>query len=234
MFLFFQFVKQLVSLLFKKKEQADPAPEESPVLEPETKSEIELELADANDQPKSNKMELIFADKIATNRTQFIEKLDYICDKLGIDPNWLMYVMWFESGLNPRAQNTISGATGLIQFMPATAAYLGTTTADLMQMSNVEQLDFVYEYLRPYRGDMESLVDVYLAVFFPAAIGKSSDYVFQTSKLSASKIASQNPVFDLNRDGMLTKGEVEGKILSGVPYNYQSVMEKKSCYEHHW
>lgn len=172
-------------------------------------------------------MELIYQSKITSNKAQFVEKLNYICNKLGIDPNWLMYVMWFESGLNEKAQNTISGATGLIQFMPSTAAWLGTTTADLMQMSNVEQLDFVYEYLKPYSGDMESLVDVYLAVFFPVAIGKASDYVFQTSKLSASKIASQNPVFDLNHDGMLTKGEVEAKILSGVPSEYQSVMEKK-------
>ena len=139
-------------------------------------------------------MELIYANKVTTNREQFLGKVKNISEKLGIDPNWLMYVMWFESGLNHRAQNATSGATGLIQFMPATAAHLGTTTADLLQMSNVEQLDYVYQYLRPYRGDMESLVDVYLAVFFPAAIGKPGEYVFKTSSLSASIIAKQNPV----------------------------------------
>jgi len=172
-------------------------------------------------------MELIYANKVTTNREQFLGKVKNISEKLGIDPNWLMYVMWFESGLNHRAQNSTSGATGLIQFMPATASHLGTTTADLLQMSNVEQLDYVYQYLRPYRGDMESLVDVYLAVFFPAAIGKPGEYVFKTSSLSASIIAKQNPVFDLNKDQILTKNEVEAKILANVPYDYLSVMQKK-------
>ncbi len=173
-------------------------------------------------------MNLIFETKVTSNRAQFIEKVRYISDKLGIDPNWIMYVMYFESRLNHRAQNNTSGATGLIQFMPATAAHLGTTTADLLQMSNVEQLDFVYAYLKPYRGDMESLVDVYLAVFFPVAIGKPAEYVFKTSSLSAGLIARQNPIFDLNHDGMLTKGEVEAKILTGVPSEYTDIMKKKS------
>ncbi|MGD9930130.1 MAG: transglycosylase SLT domain-containing protein [Mangrovibacterium sp.] len=172
-------------------------------------------------------MELIYANKVTANREQFLEKVKYLSDKLGIDPNWLMYVMNFESGLNHRAQNSTSGATGLIQFMPATAAHLGTTTADLLQMSNVEQLDYVYQYLRPYRGDMESLVDVYLAVFFPAAIGKPGEYVFRTSSLSAAIIAKQNPIFDLNKDQVLTKSEVEVKILANVPYEYLDIMEKK-------
>lgn len=171
---------------------------------------------------------MIYEQYVKTNQTQFLEKVRYISDKLRIDPNWIMYVMFFESGLNHRAQNTKSGATGLIQFMPTTAAYLGTTTADLIQMSNVEQLDFVYAYLKPYRGDMERMVDVYLAVFFPAAIGQPDNYVLQSSKLSASRIAKQNTIFDLNHDGILTKGEVETKILSGVPSEYVEIMKKKS------
>ena len=180
------------------------------------------------DLKSQKKMNLIYENYITSNRPQFIEKVRYISDKLGIDPNWIMYVMFFESGLNHRAQNTKTNATGLIQFMPSTAAYLGTTTAELLQMSNVEQLDFVYAYLKPYRGDMESLVDVYLAVFFPVAIGQRAEYIFQTSKLSASKIAEQNNIFDLNHDGILTKGEVEAKILTGVPSEYTDIMKKKS------
>lgn len=174
-------------------------------------------------------MELIYANKVTTNREQFLEKVKYISDKLGIDPNWLMYVMAFETAytMDHRKQNPTTGATGLIQFMPATAAHLGTTTADLLQMSNVEQLDYVYQYLRPYRGDMESLVDVYLAVFFPAAIGKPGEYVFRTSSLSAAIIAKQNPIFDLNKDQVLTKSEVEAKILANVPYEYLDIMQKK-------
>lgn len=43
-----------------------------------------------------------------------------------------------------------SGATGLIQFMPATAQGMGTTTAALAAMSAVQQLDYVQRYFKPY------------------------------------------------------------------------------------
>jgi hypothetical protein len=67
--------------------------------------------------------------------------------------------------------NKISGATGLIQFMPSTAKSLGTTTDVLLSMNNIQQLNYVLAYLRPYKGKMNNFVDVYLAVFYPAAIG---------------------------------------------------------------
>lgn len=171
-------------------------------------------------------MNLIFSDKVKTNQLQFSAKVRHIADLLHIDANWLMYVMWFESGLNEKAQNWSTNATGLIQFMPSTSVQLGTTTADLMQMSNVEQLDYVYSYLLPYAGKINNLTDLYLAVFFPAAIGRSADYIFETSSLSRSKIASQNPTFDLNSDGMITYNEVETKILAGYPEEIEN--EKKN------
>ena len=55
-------------------------------------------------------------------------------------------------------------------------------------------------------------MDVYFAIFFPAAIGKPSDYVLQTSKMSAGLIASQNAGYDINSDGEITVAEVESKI----------------------
>lgn len=139
-------------------------------------------------------------------------KVAIVADMLGIQPDWLEGVMWIESRLNPQAVNKTTGATGLIQFMPATAKALGTTTADLLKMSFDEQMDYVYMYLRPYKDKMRSLVDVYLAVFFPAAISKPDSYVLQTAKLSPAIIAKQNPAYDLNKDGQITKGEVATAI----------------------
>lgn len=133
---------------------------------------------------------------------------------LGINPDWLMAVMEIESGCNPHAVNSVSGATGLIQFMPATAQSLGTTTAALKSLTGEQQLYYVYKYLKPYAGRIRSLTDLYLAVFFPAAIGQPDNYVLQTSKLSASKIAAQNPAYDLNKDKMITKAEVTTAITS--------------------
>ena len=118
-----------------------------------------------------------------------------------------MFVMYWESGLNPAIRNKYSGATGLIQFMPATATALGTSVSALANMSNVEQLDYVYKYYRPYAGHMNNLYDVYLVTFFPAALGKADNWVLQTSSLSPRIIAEQNPAIDLNKDKQITVGE---------------------------
>lgn len=171
-------------------------------------------------------MNLLFSNKVTT---PFTEKVRYIADLLRIDPNWLMWVMYFESTLNPRAVNTATGATGLIQFMPSTARGLGTTTASLLQMSDVEQLDFVYAYLKPYRGRMYCMIDVYFAVFFPLAMNKPDEYILQASTLAASKIAAQNPGFDLDRNGQISRAEVTAKISAGVPWEYRDIMKKKTA-----
>lgn len=172
-------------------------------------------------------MNLVYINKVTTNQFQFAEKVRYISDLLGIDPNWLMWVMFFESSLNHRAVNSATGATGLIQFMPSTAISMGITTADLLQMSNVEQLDYVYLYLKPYAGRMNCMIDVYFAVFFPLAMNKPDDFVLQASSLAASKIAAQNPGFDLNHDGMITRSEVIAKVSVNVPAEYRLIMSKK-------
>src|SRR5216117_2921705 len=111
------------------------------------------------------------------NKQTFADKVISVAKNLFIDPNSLMLVMWVESRLNPAAQNTaylVGGkpATGLIQFTTYTAASLGTSIEDLVSMSADDQMDYVYQYLKPYAGRMKDFADVYLAVFFPAAIGK--------------------------------------------------------------
>jgi len=139
-------------------------------------------------------------------------QIDIVAHLLNIKPIWLENVMWIESRLNPQAVNKVSGATGLIQFMPTTARALGTTTDELRAMDFEEQMQYVYLYLKPYAGKMQSQVDVYLAVFFPSAIGKANSFVLQTNKLSAQLIAQQNQAYDLNKDKQITKGEVAEAI----------------------
>ena len=145
-------------------------------------------------------------------RAAFVEKVKNISQKLGIDPDLLMGVMWQESRLRPSAKNSISGATGLIQFMPNTAQALGTTMQALAAMDAVTQLDYVYKYYAPYSGLIQSFADTYFVTFFPAAIGKPDNWVLQTASLSAGKIATQNNIYDVNRDGKLTVAEVKSKL----------------------
>ena len=148
-----------------------------------------------------------YSEYVKNNKEAFLNKVVSISNQLGINPNWLMFVMYWETGLNPAIRNKYSGATGLIQFMPATATALGTSVSALVNMSNVEQLDYVFKYYRPYAGHMNNLYDVYLVTFFPAALGKADNWVLQTSSLSPRIIAEQNPAIDLNKDKQITVGE---------------------------
>lgn len=169
-------------------------------------------------------MALIFENNVKENKAEFIAKVKDISNKLDIDPNWLMAVMYFESGISPRIQNTthpIQGgyATGLIQFAPNTARSLGTTTDALKNMSNVKQLDYVYQYFKNYIAKLNSYVDLYLVTFFPLAVGKPDNYVIQSKDISAASIARSNPVFDINKNNQVTVGEVKKAIISKIPAN---------------
>lgn len=164
-------------------------------------------------------MALIYEDKVpASYRKAFVDKVNIISYNLGIDPNWLMAIMYFESArtFSPSITNPI-GAVGLIQFMPATAKGLGTTTTALKAMTAVNQLDYVYKYFKPYKGKINNYIDAYFAVFFPLAIGKPDDWTIQSSGLSASTIAKQNPAFETNKDGKIQVWEVKKVMLEKLP-----------------
>lgn len=143
-----------------------------------------------------------------------------IGQSLGIDPNWLMAVMGFETGytFSPSVRNPGSSATGLIQFVSDTALGLGTTTAKLARMTAVEQLDFVEKYYQQYQGRIRNLGDAYLAVLWPLAIGKPDSYIMwqrDTGPYQAQYAA--NSGLDVNRDGNITRGEA----VAAVNTSYQ-------------
>lgn len=162
-------------------------------------------------------MALLFENKVSTNQTLFISEVKRYASLLGIPADWLMAIMYFESRLNHTAYNATSGAYGLIQFMPATiTGEFGITVAKMKSLSNVQQLYYVYIYLKKYKSRLTNFVDVYLAVFFPAAMAKGASYVIQTSSLSASTIANQNPIFDTNNDNKITVGELQTYLLSWI------------------
>lgn len=175
-------------------------------------------------------MSLIFIEKVKINQTAFANKVSQIASLLVVNPDWLMIIMNFESAgtFSPSIPNGLgSGGVGLIQFMPATARSLGTTTADLAKMSNVQQLEYVYKYFRPKAGQYKSGEDLYLYTFFPMAVGKPDDFVFQTTKLKAATIAHQNPSLDLNKDGVITIGEWKKalRVLLAKRINDQRVFD---------
>ena len=151
---------------------------------------------------------------------EFKQKAISICSSLQIPVDFLMSAMAFESGesFSPSIRNAAgSGAVGLIQFMPTTARALGTSVENLIAMSAVQQLDFVQKYFSPHRGKLCSLEDVYMAILFPAAIGKSPG---ATLFASPSIQYQQNSGLDVNHDGIVTVQEaasrVRAKFIKGL------------------
>jgi hypothetical protein len=141
----------------------------------------------------------------------FRSRVQEIAAGLGIDASWLMACMAFESGqtFSPSIRNAAgSGAVGLIQFMPQTAAALGTSTAELAAMSPEAQLEFVADYFRPRTGRLRNLGDVYGAILWPAMIGKPDSFVvFDKADPDHPKLYLQNQGLDFNKDGKVTRGE---------------------------
>jgi hypothetical protein len=107
---------------------------------------------------------------------------------IGVDPVLLGNAIAFESGWRTNARNPSSGATGLIQWMPGSrgsAVELGTSTDAILVMSPMQQLDLVRRYFQLPRirshGPLKTQLDVYMAIFYPDAIGKGPGYVFPQS-----------------------------------------------------
>ena len=143
---------------------------------------------------------------------EFLPELQRVAARLGTRPEWLLNVMACESSFVASARNPLPGqtASGLLQIIRQTAAGLGTTTAAIRRMNPVEQLRLVEKYFAPFEGHLNSLADVYLAVFRGFIVDGGPETV--VAPLNASPKERQayllNKGLDLNRDRRITKEEL--------------------------
>lgn len=148
-------------------------------------------------------------------------KVIEVATELGINPNWLLAVIYFETAktFSPSKTNSI-GSVGLIQFTRDKSGVAYKTIngkkhvlTDIAKMSFETQMDLVLEYFKEVKRttgkSLNSFMDVYFAVFFPKALNQTSTYILQTTGLTSSLIAKQNPIFDSNKDAKITKSEIE-------------------------
>lgn len=152
----------------------------------------------------------------------FRERVWWIADTLGLNPDDLMACMAWESGetFSPSVKNAAgSGATGLIQFMPSTAVSLGTSTAKLAAMTAEDQLNYVYKYFRPFAGRLHNLGDIYMAILWPKGVGQADSYVLWDAGRQPTTFR-QNAGLDINKDRKVTRAEclskIEGKLTKGL------------------
>ncbi|NWC11885.1 hypothetical protein HX776_24165 [Pseudomonas agarici] len=160
---------------------------------------------------------LIWGARVEDPYEPFKAKVISIAKGLSLDPNWLMAVMAWETKktLSPSARNRDKGstATGLIQFVEKTAIGLGTTTARLATMSAVEQMGWVEKYYKPYSGRLRNLGDTYMAVLWPAGIGRLDTYVmWERDSGPYQREYAANSGLDREKKGYITRGDAVSRV----------------------
>lgn len=147
------------------------------------------------------------------NKDLFFKKLISTSDTLGVKPEWLLKVICKESRANPKAINPHSKATGLIQWLPSTARDLGTSINDIYHMSIEEQFDLSIKYFRRQNvlHKVSSYEDLYLAVFYPKAVGMNDDYIIGHM---GSSVVKQN--YPISKNGIITVGDFKRYAKVGI------------------
>ena len=111
-----------------------------------------------------------------------------------------------------------SGATGIFQVMPKTANDLGYTIAQVEQMTFQQQLELFKKYLTK-NGYYQKLkttkdqLDFYLAVLYPALMGKADTAIMARSP---SITYNQNSGLDGDKNGVITKADIRRYFYRNV------------------
>lgn len=163
----------------------------------------------------------------------FRARVWWMSRELGVPADDLMAAMAWESGrsFRPDIRNMAgSGATGLIQFMPSTALGLFETaeqiagytdaqraakgrayTDKLAAMTAEDQLNYVFKYFKPYTGRLKNLGDLYMAILWPAGVGKPDTFVLW-EKAKRPTTYRQNAGLDVDKNGAITRAEALSKV----------------------
>jgi hypothetical protein len=142
---------------------------------------------------------------------EFLSEVNRVSQKYGFAPGNLLGMMASESGLNPAATNPKGGATGLIQFMPSTAAAMGTSTGALRGMPRAQQMKYVDSFLAPHRSHLQgaSPGKLYGYIFLPA---RNNNFVLTQAP---EKYYNSNKGLDVNpHDGKITTADLDHRVAT--------------------
>lgn len=125
----------------------------------------------------------------------------------------LMFVMAFESGLYAGAKNPKSPGAGLIQWMNYTM-FRKRGFSNPRAANAFQQLPFITKYYQARDGWKKNGVPNLVAAYTYVAGGNTSNpnKVIYT-KAKRPKVFRDNPVWDVNKDGIITAGEMTLCVL---------------------
>jgi hypothetical protein len=70
---------------------------------------------------------------------------------------------------------------------------------------------WVDKYLKPYKGKIKNFGDLYMAIHYPAAVGKDDTYVLYQE---GTKAYTGNAGLDTNKDGAVTRAEAVARAIA--------------------
>lgn len=137
-----------------------------------------------------------------TEDAAFMEAFNRFSEKHGVSDTELFNVIRGESAFNPRAQNKDTSAAGLFQFIPSTAAELGYTVDEILDMEPAEQLGVYDQYLDRWGYQGEGLGIMQAAPAYRAA--EDDDVIYDVD----SAAWGANPGWRSGGTGPITKASI--------------------------
>jgi len=151
---------------------------------------VRIEKMNPSTYEKETVTTLPYVDKIEENRQLFLKKLCKISEELDIKPEWLLHTIFHESRFDPKYRDQMSRAVGLISFLPSILKiFINDETGkiitpnDVLQMSNIDQLDLVSAFYKMWfeKMKLKSPIiagDFAAITFYPAVIKKDWSWEF--------------------------------------------------------
>ena len=193
-----------------------PNTEDNDIADNDTREEAELTEAELLMPHKlCEKWSAKDISKDAELTPEFCEKVIAISKRVKCNPDDLMALMYSECRFNPGAKNKANKKenVGLIQFGDAARKELGVTKEQLINMSAIEQLDYVERYLQKYRKDNNYSDEDYIDTGTLAAIVFRPAYAErEIVARRGSDAYRKNKPLDLNKDGKITKTELAKRL----------------------
>lgn len=155
---------------------------------------------------------------MALTKRDYIDYANQIAIKEGIDPTIFIAQLNMESGFNPKAKNPKSGATGIGQFMPATAKGMGFVAGKDPLLDIRMAAKYMKGKLKMYNGDYRLALASY-----NAGSGNVAKYggvpPFKETQNYVNSIMSMAGK-GTNDRGMLTGGVSKDGTITGAAANY--------------